>query len=456
MQNLALVLAAVAGANCVNAQMPIHTAPAGTAQRQLNGFNIYDVSGAFTYLDSGVPGTANSALLSPNGAPFESTSFGTGSVTVGWERQRPTSSAAVYYTPSYTANANYPEWNNFGQNLILRLGSPRRLSRKWRFNFAVDGNISNLQQFLFNPPLYSNVVSAPSTFEELSGAVLNGAFTNDQLASLLTGAPVMDAPARSMFFGDRILTFGGRATFSYIPRSRWSVDFDIGGNRTQHLSSPKLNTKSSVAFVTPYVNSAEITISANYSLSPKTQAGLVVSSNRSFTGYQDAYAETALVTLGHTFGRHFFAGIQAGGGLIIPVKDRYRLPTSPTMAGGITVGFKTRSSTFLLAATRSIGDSYGAGYYATLATTAAWNYMRPRSSWWIYTSCGQNWLQGTQFRTVRGWQGAGGVGRRLGSGFSIQTQYSALTYAGALGPQSDLAIQAVRVAVSWNPHGELF
>ncbi len=450
------VLAVVAAGGCASAQMPLYAAPAGITPRHLTGLNLYEVSTSISYLSSGFPGSPDTAFLAPNGRPFDSSYFGTGSVTVGWERRKSKSNVSIYYTPSYTANATYPEWNTFNHALVVRFGSPRRLSQKWRFNFSIDGNISNIQQFLFAAPVYSSVVAAPSTFEDLSAAVLKGSHSNDQLGSLLTGAPLMDSPARSLFFGDRILTAGGRVSFSYVPRSRWSVDFDLGGARTQHLSSPKLNSKSNVAYVTPYVNSAQLTISASYSLSARTQLAAIVSSDRSFTGFQDAYANTVMASLGHTFGRHVFTSLQFGAGLIVPVKDHYKLPTSPQTVGGATVGVKTRSNTFLLTANRAAGDNYGVGFYSTLATSAAWQYARTGRNWWIDASFGQSWVRGTQLRDVRGWQGAAGFGRRLGAGFAVQTQYSALTYGGTLGPQYDFAIQGARLTISWTPHSELF
>jgi hypothetical protein len=439
-----------------DAQIPLYGAPTGGTASHLSGFNLYDVTGSINYLASGLPGVTNTALLAPNGQPFESNYFGTGSVTVGWERHRSQSIASIYYTPSYTANGTYPEWNNFGHVLVMRFGSPRRLSQKWRFNFSVDGNISNIQQFLFTPPVYANAVAAPGTSNDLSSTVLTGNGGNDQLSSVLGGAPIVESPARSLFFGDRILTFGGRVMFSYVPRTRWTVDFELGGARTQHLSTPQLDAKSTVAYITPYVNSMEVSIAASYSFTPKTQFGVVVNSNHSFTGYQDAYAQNAMATLGHKFGRHFFAGVQAGGGLIIPVKDKFQLPKTPQVVGGLTAGFKTRSSSFILSANKAAGDSFGSGYYSTVSTSAAWNYMHPGSRWWLYASFGQSWIRGTQFRDVKGWQGGAGFGRELGAGFTLQTQYSALTYGGNLGPNYNLSLQAVRVAFSWNPHSEFY
>jgi hypothetical protein len=46
-------------------------------------------------------------------------------------------------------------------------------------------------------------VAIPASFEQLVGAMLSGRFTNEQLASLLTGAPGLQVPGQTALYGTK-------------------------------------------------------------------------------------------------------------------------------------------------------------------------------------------------------------------------------------------------------------
>lgn len=421
------------------------------------GFQLYDIGTSTTYLSTRLPGyTSSPGVFAPGGGLFGSDYFTTISTSVGWSKPSRTSHFSAVYTPSYMASASHSDWNTWNHAFVLNFGRPRRLSSRWKFDFSVDASVNSFQQLLFTSSLYSQVVATPSTFSDFSSVFTrNGDSTNDQLNTVMAGAPQVASQVRAMLFGDRALTASGRATFSYVRSRRFMMDFDVSGVRAQHLSNPRLTSGQDINYVVPYVNSAQASVQFSYSLRPHTRIGVTAGTGRSFTQNQDAYANTVEATLSQTMGRRWFASLQAGTGFIVPVRTAYHLPTHPQFTGAATLGFKTRSQTFVINASRAVGDMYGFGAYASTVIDGAWQYSRPGRNWWLYADYGQTIFKSLQFAAANGWMAGAGYGRTIARAVQMDIGYSALAFDTYFGQRYRFSVQAIHLSLVWSPHSDL-
>lgn len=421
------------------------------------GLQLYDVATSMTYLSTGLPGyTPTTGVLAPGGGLFDSDYFTTISASVGWSKPSRTSNFSAVYTPSYMASASHSDWNSWNHAFVLNFGRPRRLSSRWKFDFSVDASVNTFQQLLFTSSLYSQVVATPSTFSDFSSVFTrNGDSTNDQLNTVVAGAPQVDSQVRAMLFGDRALTASGRATFSYARSRRLMMDFDLSGVRAQHLSNPRLTSGPNANYVVPYVNSAQASVQLSYSFRPHTRIGVTAGTGRSFTQSQDAYSNNVEMTLSQTMGRRWFASLQGGVGFIVPVRTAYHLPTRPQFTGATMLGFKTRSQAFVVNASRAVGDTYGFGAYASTGITGAWQYSRPGSNWWLSANYGQTIFNSLQFSAANGWIASAGYGRTIGRAMQMDLAYSALAFDTYFGQRYRFSVQAIRLTLAWSPQSGL-
>src|SRR5206468_12739754 len=85
-----------------------------------------------------------------------------------------------------------------------------------------------------HPPLFPY-----TTLFRSAAAFSVGQFSSNQIASTLTGAPMLESPARSLLLGDRILSYATQVSLNYAHSSRLSVhlgSFAAGGRSEEHTS----------------------------------------------------------------------------------------------------------------------------------------------------------------------------------------------------------------------------
>src|SRR6185503_12658076 len=138
--------------------------------------------------------------------------FGAGAA-LGWSRRTKKTNLSMSYNGGYQARIRYSELSAL--NHFLTLSASRQLGSKWSLGFSAASSISTYDQMLFNPTVFSSLAAYPGTFDDLASAVLTGKYNNDQLASLLTGSPVIESPARTLFYGNRVFTSSASTSLSY-------------------------------------------------------------------------------------------------------------------------------------------------------------------------------------------------------------------------------------------------
>jgi hypothetical protein len=276
------------------------------------------------------------------------------------------------------------------------------------------------------------------------------------LASILTSAPLAEAPVRNLLYGQRMFTTGAQTSLSYSYSPRLSISFQAGATRNQHVSQDQpLSVGNS--YLLPNTTTGSAGVAVSYSLSPRTQIGGSISTVRISSSQMDAFTTTSQATMGWTFSRRWVVQLHGGVGVTNDVRQSsVQISSQPRPAGGGSLTFKSYEHTFIGSVDHTVSDSYGLGAASTSSAAFTWRWMRPGRSWWIESSFGWQQLQGNGLGDTSGWRTSAGVGRAIASHVSLFTQYAYLNYSGQLQTNPYAVDQsAVRMSLLWSPHPEL-
>jgi len=416
----------------------------GLQVRSISAYAVYDSS----FLPNGGTGfqPGSSSLPADVGAG--------GSIAVEWTKFTERSSISLDYTLSYTGYVRNSNLNALDH--ALSLTASRKITPRWIFGFSVAGNLSSLEESLFSPTTLSTVASTPATFNDLAAAMLSAKFANNpQLGAILTSSPLVESPISNLLYGQRMFTASAHASLSYSYSPRLSVTFSGGGGRTQYLSGSQPTTTSNSSLLSN-TTSGNASIGFSYSLSPFTQLGGSVTTNRISSSISDAYTTTSLATLGRTFGTRWFMQLHGGVGVTNAVRQASSVvPAPPGPVIGGSLGYKTVSHTFLGSYDRTVSDSYGLGASTSSTSTASWHWRQPGASWWLDSSFSWQQLQQNGFglADTSGWRTTIGLNRAIGAHIVFLTQYVHLSYSGGLlATVFHDSQDAVRVSIAWTPH----
>jgi hypothetical protein len=440
---------------CVSLALLILGAPAGILRGQEatdltsaspSGFRISSLSGYAVYYSSGLP----EGSIQPTGMALPSDLGLGGSAQLDWTYIGEKSRVMFSYTPSYTGRLRFSAWDAL--NHSASFNAARQFGR-WKFGLSAGADLSSLSESVFSPTVFASVAAVPATFNDLASALLTGSATNAQLASLLTGAPLVESPARNLFFGDRMFTSAAQTSLAYAPTPRTSVKLGASMSRSQHLSNDTSGATQN-DYLIPRTTSVGAVLDVSYSRSSRTQLDVSVNSNRIASIIQDVYSTMATASLGRKMGRRWLLQVSGGMGKINPVRNMFAVDTAlqPVVSGSL--GFRTQSQTFLGSYGRSVSDSYGLGAASTTSVGGSWRWGRHGRSWWIESSVNWQELGGAAFANSSGWRAEGGFGRSMGSHIALLTQYVYLRYSQQLATVPSMSQTAVRVSMIWNrlPH----
>jgi hypothetical protein len=416
-------------------------------ENRRGGFHLYNVTGFAGWESVASPYGSGYLLPSTSGLGADGT-YGA-AATVGWSRPTGRSNISLTYTASYLGRFRYSQWNAL--NHFLNLNASRQLSRKWNVGLSGTSVISSYDQLLFDPTRFGSLSATPGSFQDLASAVLAGKYNNDQLASLLTGAPVIESPSRTLFFGNRVFSNSAMASLSYAPSERLSFQFSTGVSETQHLQD-KGQAASQYPYLIPHATYGTASVGASYALSPKTQVGVSMSSSRGFSRIENAYTTYGTAYVGRTIGRHWFARAYGGAGFVTVLNSRYAASDVTRPVAGASLGYRSYANTLMGAYDRTLGQSYGIGAADTTMISAAWHWWRPGRTWGLTSNYGKEQLRNSVFGDVDGWRAGLGATRMLGRHATIETEYSYASYIGRTGLAPYSSDQsAVRLSVSWVP-----
>ena len=411
------------------------------------GLRVSQLSGYVVYFSNGQP----EGYIQPTATQLPSDVGLGGSIQLDWSHITEKSQVMFMYAPSYTGRLRYSAWNALNH---LGSFSANRHFGKWETGLSARGDLSNLSEYLFQPTVFASVASVPVNFNDLASAVLTGTFTNAQLASLLTGAPLVQSPAQNLFFGERMLTANAQTWLAYKPSKRLAIKFTGSAGRIQHISDNSAGTAQN-AFLIPRTSLVGAGLDVTYARSARTQVGVTADSSRIISALQDAYITTTTGSFGRTMGRHWFLQLNGGLGIITPVRRTLALETKPQPVFSGSLGYRTLSHTFLGSYDRTVSDAYGLGANTTSSATGSWRWARPGRSWWIDTSASWQKLAGASYANTTGWRFQGGFSRAIASNLALVTQYVYLRYSEQVLNLAAFSQSAVRLSVVWSRDPEM-
>jgi hypothetical protein len=440
---LGLLLAAFSPAAAQDGDVP---PPAG-------GFHIRSLTGYAVYYSNSLPGNGG---FQPTPTNLGADVGGGVSADLGWTHYAERTNATFTYVPSYTGRLRYSGWNAL--NHAMSFNVIRKLAPRWTFGLSGAVNLSTLDQFLFAPTTLGAAAASPAKFDDLATAMLAGKFNDPRLASILGGAQVSQSPLQTLLYGDRVLNSAAQASLSYSYSPRLSITVNGGGSRSQHLSqndgTPNLN-----GYLNSSTSESEYgTVGLSYSLSPRTRIGGSVTGSRAASEFEDTFTTRSVGSLGRTLGNRWFVQVQAGIGVMHPLRQTTLQPlsTSPHPVAGGSIGYKSFSHTLLGSYDRTVSDSYGLGASTNSSATASWLWKRPGRDWWLTADTGWQRLEGSFAGDVAGWHSSAGIGRSLGHAVLL-IDYAYLRYSGTQQRTVyNVSQSAVRVSMSWRPNPALF
>jgi len=378
------------------------------------------------------------------------------SISLGWRHRREQMDFSLNYSGSYNAFLNHPELNSLN-HIASFSGHGIRLSRKLQLAFSGSAVISDFDALQFTPTAYRELTGLPAGAGEFGVAPSAFRSANDQLASLLTGTPLIpmaESPGRPFLHGNRSLAAAVGATLSYAPSSRLAFTYQMGAVRAQYLrgkgepEDPNLllgNTMGSVS------------LGGSYFLTRRTQIGGDFSLSRTFsTSFQDKYIGTWMTSVNRDLGKRWFLQARGGVGFTKLAADAAYPSEPPRVLYGAGIGYRTFTHTFaafydrtlLDAALFSTGETYS-------MSTASWTWSRPGRRWSVQSNFGFNVQTSSGFPHIHTWLATVGLAQALTSQLSVRAQYGV----GELGSKRfvrsgigyQLSHSAVHLALIWTP-----
>ncbi len=427
----------------------LHPLSAQTTEGQgarFDGFHVNSITAFTGYTTLGLPNADFNYLMGvvPTGGDVQAG----GGISVGFTRFRPRSSVSLTYDPSYSGMIRHSEWNALNHSLSFRVA--KKFGKRWDWSLSMAGSASSMYQFLFTPTALSNAAAVPSSMEELAGAMVSGRYTNDQLAAVLTGAPGLESPERTVLYGNRVLSASASTGVTYSPTGRLSFHFGANASRSQFLDDGNQPASTNTQALLARTTSGGATAGFSYAITPKTDFGVDASSTRTQSAFQDAYTTAGVVSLGRRIGRRWLVQGRGGPSWITAVRQTYQLPRGIQYSAGGTMGYKTSTQTILGTVDRSAADSYGAGAGYTLSAGGTWRRHRPGSLWTLSSSLRQQRMRGTEYADLEGWVVSGSVSRALNRRTAMQITYTYMTNSGTyLGSAQEINSHSIQIAFLW-------
>jgi len=420
---------------------------------QFGGIQLVGMSLYSGYSTSAYPQTGSAFTPSPGvGLLGADVNYGA-SATLGWQRHRPKGDISVRYRGAYGGMVRYSGLNAFSESLSI--SASRRLAPKWTFTISATGQDTTLAEYLYEPSTLSVISGVPATFDDLAAALSVGQYSNSQIASMLTGAPVMmQTSGRSLLLGNRVLSYSANAALTYALSSRLNVHFASFAA----AGKTRLGGQDGVAptYEMPRSLGANAGIGFSYSLSPRTEVGANLDENRTVNRLQSAYISTANAYLGRKMGLHWFLRVQGGGTYSDFAQTTVGSPKTRQTVGGGSLGYRTHTHTVTATYDRSAMDTYGFAVGTVTTISSAWNWHLPGSRWHTFASFGEQQTRNTGFTSLSGWQTSAGIATFLAPHATLSAQYVYLNSTGSyLGTFENLSIHSVRISLGWAPQAAL-
>jgi hypothetical protein len=372
-----------------------------------------------------------------------------GSLLLGWSRQRQKSNINITYSPSYVHGIQL-SYSSFNQ--AFSFAAAKTLNGKWSIDSSVQVLLSDFTQLLFSPTRYGSLSAEPSTFDDLSAAMLTGRSDNTSLQQLVGAASAISSPETAAVYGNRLLSAAAVVSASYAQSTRSTYHVSALASRAQYYTGGSSAPEVRPGYLIPKTTTVEALLGWSYSLTPRTNLSLDGSSTRTVSQYQDGYLSQANVSLGRTMSRRWFVQGMVGVGYITPTRQTISTPRGAQEQYGGSIGYKLDAHTLLASYQRTAYDIYGFGASAMETSTGAWTWKRPGRTVSVSGSFGYIRLLGSPFPNQGSWTAHVVAVKALNAHLAVSGGYSYVQY-----PQTvlvsapNLTQHGVIVTLSWSP-----
>jgi hypothetical protein len=417
---------------------------------ELAGLHLVGLSVFGGYSTSAYPQAGINLGIAPGLANLGGDTTYGATASLGWQLHRAKTNVSVLYSGTYQGMLRYSNLNAYDQSLSLSVN--RALTPKWTFSLTAAGTDNSLAQYLFQPSSVSLLTQVPATFDDLAAAVAVGQFSNSQVASMLTGAPLLQLPGRSLLAATRILSYSAEASLEYALSSRMRLHFaGLAAAGQNRLAGQQANAVPA-GYVMPRSLGANAGIGTTYSLSPRTDVGLDLQANRTVNHFQSGYVTSATASFGRKMGMHWFLRMQGGGTYTNITQQTIGRAKANQIVGGGSLGFQTHAHTLVASYNRTASDGFGFAVGTITSATGAWSWRRAGSKWGLSADFAQQQTRNAGFASLSGWQAGGGITTSLNPHMTLSAQYSYLheggDYAGVF---NTFKVQSVRLTLGWAP-----
>jgi hypothetical protein len=441
---LCLASAAVANAQLVPGPTFGEDAGTGPAPEEIHGFTLGRISVAGGYSSQVTPFGLTQTVTPQAGDAFLRISGG-----LAW-RHLGRSSYNFRYTPAYMRRFKFSDNSALSQTLSFSTG--RSLAPRLNWTFGVTGADMSSDQLAFSTANEVSNLTVPTTFDQFLSGVLGGRFTNDQVASLLTGTVLTTSPLDPVLYGRRSLTTGAATGLSYSISPRASVSFNVNASMGRWIRENGSSTDSN-ANIPGWNKGVSGSLGLSYDLSSRTF--LTVSGTAAHRFNASAYSLVSTsVTAGLTriLWANWVVSANAGAVRTFATDDSalsYTARTRPVASANI--GWKsTGPHSFTFSYTRPLMDSYGFGGNSSIAK-GGWRWHPAMAKWGVGASVSQSRITGSNVISATGTTGSISFMKMLNNRIDLSAGYAFSTaFRSYQGSRIDYSRQNVFVGISFS------
>lgn len=404
-RRVAMHRVAAAAASSLNEATPFRTAGSGTARFSgaqageslsegldraaeavsvVPGLRLENVELTAGYSSNGLPGARN--LGGGADSQLGSDTDFRGAATLAYRKRFRTGALGLSYTPSRMQRNRFSQWNSTDH--IVGLNVNRQLGRRWGLAMNASAANTGLEQFWFRQPTLRRVENPPTSFDELLQRVDAGEFTDEEFASILTGAPIVEDPGGRELDLARVTSLSSGVTASYARSARSDITFGASTSRFSSSFVTGANDRSN----RPQVNELSrhsAFVQSTYRRDAATTMGVRVNTGLNDSSFGEALSSSATVYVNRRLSRFWSAQVEGGGGYVAvdtlnPQFARAQGGNSrgqATWVAGGQVNYRYGGHRFGSSIRRSVGDSMGLASMTTLSAGLDWQWTNPRMPW---------------------------------------------------------------------------
>lgn len=381
-----------------------------------------------------------------------------GDLTLSWRRAKPRSGLSVVYQPSFVGRTQFSEWNSLNHFLVV--DGTRRVSPKLNLNLQSTATLFGFEQFFFDSPVLRSVDAPPGSFSDLVGRAEEGAFSDQEIASLLTGSPVVESPGGQDLSLTRTFSMDVSFSAQYRKSPRLTVQLGASANEFRFISGREVGGTGDDRSFFDGGRSVSVTADVAYQASHKTLVGSTVAvtrTNNRLVGRVD-YAST-LGRVRRQLTRTWQGGVEIGAGTARINGLGGAGQTGGTWLGGGDLARNGRNHSVQVSIRKDVGDPYALGAASTVATRAMWGWTLPGRQWYAHTELNRSSsrirrLQLTNLPELVLWTYRTGVTRRLNRHTLARTEYFYGSYSSQIvGLFGNLNRHSVVVSLLLTPQG---